>query len=61
MRLDREVCDFTRANFETGTGSVRIEGGLTLDYVKVRCVADLDLSTLEGKGYLVKVAAMIES
>jgi hypothetical protein len=28
-----------------------------LDYVKVRCIADIDISTLEGKGYLVKVEA----
>jgi len=26
---------------------------LTLNYVKVRCVADIDLSTLNGMGHLV--------
>jgi hypothetical protein len=28
---------------------------LTLDYVKVRCIADLDLPALTGKGHLVPV------
>jgi len=57
VRLDREACDFSGADFERGEGQVHIEGGLTLDYVKVRCVADIDLSTLAGKGHLVKVEA----
>lgn len=32
----------------------RIEGGLTPDYVKVKRITDIDLSTLEGKGRLEK-------
>src|SRR6478672_11514242 len=57
VRLDRPLCDFSKADFEAGTGSVHVEGGLTLNYVKVRCIAEIDLGTLEGKGYLVKVEA----
>src|SRR5262247_981734 len=57
VRLDRDACDFSQADFEYGTGSVHVEGGLTLDYVKVKCIADIDLSTLEGTGHLVKVVA----
>lgn len=57
VRLDRDACDFNQADFEKGAGLIHIEGGLTLDYVKVRCVADLDLSTLEGRGHLVRVDA----
>jgi len=57
IALDNGACDFTGADFEKGAGSVHIEGGLTLDYVKVKCVADIDLRTLEGKGHLVKVEA----
>lgn len=57
VRLDREACDFSGADFERSEGQVHLEGGLTLDYVKVRCVADIDLSTLAGKGHLVKVEA----
>src|SRR5436853_2690240 len=55
VRLDLPNCDFSQADFNSGTGTVHVEGGLTLDYVKVRCVADLDLTTLAGKGHLVKV------
>jgi uncharacterized protein YbdZ (MbtH family) len=61
VRLDREACDFSGADFEAGTGTVHLEGGLMLDYVTVRCIADLDLSTLEGKGHLVAVTAMTAS
>lgn len=54
VRLDRDRCDFSQADFENGAGSVHIEGGLTLDYVKVRCIANIALNTLEGRGSLVK-------
>jgi uncharacterized protein YbdZ (MbtH family) len=57
VRLDRPACDFSAANFEAGTGSVHVEGGLTFDYVKVRCIADIDLMSLEGTGHLVKTQA----
>jgi uncharacterized protein YbdZ (MbtH family) len=55
VSLDRNACDFSQADFNNSTGTVHIEGGLTLDYVKVRCIADIELSTLEGKGHLLKV------
>ncbi len=55
VRLDREACDFSQADFDQGSGAVHVEGNLTLDYVKVRCIADIDLATLEGKGHLEKV------
>lgn len=57
IRLDRDRCDFSKAEFEPGTGSVHVEGELTLDYVKVRCIADIELPSLEGKGHLVKTEA----
>jgi hypothetical protein len=60
VRLDRDTCDFNQADFENGTGTVHVEGALTLDYVKVKCVADIDLKTLEGKGRLVKVETAAE-
>jgi hypothetical protein len=37
------------------TGRVHLEGELTLDYVKVRCIADIDLQTFKGEGYLIPV------
>jgi len=55
VRLDMDGCDFNGADFENGTGTVHIEGGLTLDYVKVRCIADIDLGTLSGEGRLIPV------
>jgi len=55
VRLDRDACDFSKADFENATGTVHVVGGLTLDYVKVRCIADIDLATLEGTGHLEKV------
>jgi core binding factor beta subunit len=57
VRLDREACGFSQADFDHGHGTIHVEGNLTLDYVKVRCVADIDLATLEGKGHLEKVEA----
>jgi len=57
VRLDGEACDFSRADFDQGRGTAHVEGNLTLDYVKVRCIADIDLATMEGKGHLEKVGA----
>jgi len=55
VRLDRDVTDLSHADFENQKGTVHLEGDLTLDYVKVRCIADIELQTLEGKGHLVTV------
>lgn len=55
VKLDRDACDFVNADFADGNGSAHLEGNLTLDYVKVRCIADIDLKTLEGTGRLEKV------
>jgi hypothetical protein len=52
VRLDPQASDFTSGDFEQSVGNVRIVGGLTLDYVKVRCVADIALGTLSGTGHL---------
>lgn len=50
--LDEEATDLSKADFENGTGTVHVEGELELNFVPVRCVADVDLSTLEGTGHL---------
>ncbi|MEC4816859.1 MAG: MbtH domain protein [Scytonema sp. PMC 1069.18] len=52
VKLDLEASKFNEADFEHQTGKVHLVGNLTLNYVKVRCIADLDLGTLEGKGRL---------
>lgn len=53
IRVDRSATKGEQADFERGQGVVHIEGTLTLNYVKVRCVADIDLATLHGTGHLV--------
>ena len=57
FKLDKEASDLSGANFEAGTGKVRLVGGLILDYNRVRCIAEIDLSTLAGQGHLEKVEA----
>ncbi len=52
VRLDNALTDLSQANWEQSTGSVHLAGNLTLNYVKVRCVADVDVAALEGKGHL---------
>lgn len=53
VQVDKAATDLSQANFEDGSGSAHIEGTLTLNYVRVRCVAEIDLATLNGTGHLV--------
>jgi uncharacterized protein YbdZ (MbtH family) len=55
VRLDRNTLDLSHADFENQIGTAHLEGELTLDFVKVRCIADIDLQTLNGEGRLVPV------
>lgn len=50
--VDRDTTDLSQANFDQGTGSVHVEGHLILNDDPVRCIADIDLATLEGTGRL---------
>lgn len=52
VRLDPQGVDFSQADFDNQRGTVHLEGSLTLNYVKVRCLADVDLKTLSGQGRL---------
>ncbi len=52
VRIDKDATDVTRANFAQGTGIVHVEGTLILNYVRVRCYAEIDLQTLNGTGHL---------
>jgi hypothetical protein len=54
--LDSERSDLAGFDFSSAAGKGRLVGNLVLDYVPVRCVADIDLATLAGKGHLEKVA-----
>jgi hypothetical protein len=53
IKVDRQATDVSRANFDQSNGQAHIEGTLTLNYTKVRCIADIDLTTLNGTGRLV--------
>jgi len=53
VRVDKDATDLSKANFDQATGTAHVEGTLTLNYVRVRCVADIDLATMDGKGHLV--------
>jgi hypothetical protein len=50
--VDRDTTDLSQANFDEGTGRVHVEGHLILNDDPVRCIADIDLATLEGTGRL---------
>jgi uncharacterized protein YbdZ (MbtH family) len=54
VRLDPHASDWSGADFERGVGAVRLVGTLTLDYEKVRCLATIDVATLDGTGKLEK-------
>jgi hypothetical protein len=53
VRVDRNATDLNEADFKQGSGTVHIEGTLSLNYVNVRCVADINLATLSGTGHLI--------
>ena len=55
--LEPGIAERIAAQAGNGTGTVQVAGGLTLDYVPVRCVADIDLATFAGTGRLELVAA----
>jgi uncharacterized protein YbdZ (MbtH family) len=55
FELDRAASDLSQADFVRPSGKVHLEGSLTLDGVKVRCIARIDLETLSGEGHLVAV------
>ena len=50
--IDKERSDLSGADWEKGTGTLKLVGELTLDYVKVRFHSKVDIASLDGKGYL---------
>jgi len=54
--LDAARTDLSGADFAAAQGHVRIVGNLTLDFVKVRCIAEIDLPALSGNGRLEMLA-----
>lgn len=56
-QLDMNQTKLDGADFDGGTGNVRLVGNLTLNYDKVQLVADIDLASLKGTGQLILVEA----
>jgi len=54
IRLDMQASSLD-ADFEKGIGHIKLVGSLILDYVKVNCVADIDISSFTGTGHLTLV------
>lgn len=52
VSLDKDATELSGADFNAGTGMMHLVGNLILNYVRVRCVADIDLASKEGKGHL---------
>ncbi len=52
VRIDHEMSDFSKVNWEQETGLVTIVGELILNYVRVFCHATIDLVSLAGTGHL---------
>ena len=50
--LDRKESDLSGADFARSQGVVKLVGRLTLNYTKVKCIAEINLETLNGKGHL---------
>ena len=51
-RLDHAHTTLDGADFDGGAGKVALAGNLNLNFVDVRCIATIDLSTLDGTGRL---------
>ncbi|HLI69013.1 MAG TPA: hypothetical protein VKV19_04580 [Ktedonobacteraceae bacterium] len=52
VTLDPQATSLHEADFEQNRGSVHLEGNLRLNFTAVRCIADIDLATLQGRGHL---------
>jgi len=57
VRIDMTATDLRQADFDHAQGTVHIEGTLSVDFVSVRCVADIDLATRNGSGHLLILQA----
>ena len=54
VRLDKGESSLN-ADFEKGLGQITLVGALTLDYVKIQCVAEIDLRSFTGKGHVIPI------
>jgi hypothetical protein len=54
--IDPQRSNFSGADLERGTGALTIVGDLTLDFVRVRLTAEVQLPDLRGRGHLEPIA-----
>jgi len=50
--IDPALTNFKEADFANGEGKIKVVGTCELDYQKVRCITEVELSTKKGTGYL---------
>ena len=53
LRLEETLTVLDDADFSEISGTVHLEGRLILNSIKILCIADIDLSTLQGYGNIV--------
>ena len=54
--LDERKCYLVAGDLEGEKGMLHLEGVVTLNYEKIRCLIDLDVSTLHGSGRIERVS-----
>lgn len=59
--IDRERTVLTNADFESEAGWLTLAGELSLDFVKVRCFADIELPSMRGHGRLEPVESELDA
>lgn len=52
INVDEKLSDLTGGNFENGSGKIYVVGNCELNFYKVRCIANIDLSTKKGTANL---------
>jgi hypothetical protein len=52
INVDLAATNVKDVNFDKGQGLLHIEGTTNLNYNDVRCIADIDLATRKGTGFL---------
>jgi hypothetical protein len=56
LRVDPTMTDLSQADFDKQSGTVHVVGTVTLNDVPLRCIADVDLGTFDGFGYVQPIA-----
>lgn len=52
INVDKNNSNVDKIDFDKGQGDLHLEGTTTLNYNKVRCIVNIKLETMTGKGYL---------